>query len=619
MGKYGSSGPSSPFSPKKLSSSAVSCHKAFSFLCSRINNSTQQQPKWETRRQLCKFEINEKKDGSSRASITSTLRKNSGRRRKSENNSNPSQIGKRSIKMDEIPAVPLPRNCSSPLPQPEVFVGGVEVGSYDSNTQSEGLDEDIVGSTRGGGGGSSSSSASMRNMKNEILELKSENAMLKERVNELQSLYDGLLSLNWQNTAGMRKSRVRMQSAFLQAQVLQLRRQIHLQWIAVDAGVEVIQEVKGSLYALKDILRTHCDDIGSTSSTTISPPERWQTSIGGQRKVKFSWQETHNEVVKLLCRIKAVEHSAGCASNFRIHVPSNAGCFVGCGLSRPRELRLRHLSIADDIDDEPTTVTASRESCILPSHVNVGAVAALGESLSKSLEALVELIKVLQEGSLDIGGEEAEQARQLLRSKAGSLSHSFSELVSCVGALGMAVPVKGVNAQDAVTLKVRELARGVSPSKESGNACLRSIIQILIDSQRASNAAVAMLEDERGYWKRMASMRDEAFLNLARTLRDIGRDHAMNVNGGCLKAVALTEANTVSASNYGLLRRGGAGQEVAELLVALECSRDMLKDVQSALENYSNKLALQVNQAWSDFDSSYSACVTATNKEEGNN
>ncbi len=608
MGRY-SSGPS-PFSPNQLSRSAVSCHKAFSFLCSRINNS-RQQPEWEIRRQLRKIKINERKNSS--ASIASPLWTNSGRRR-SGNNSNPSQVGEGSMKMDEIP-VPPPLNRPSPPPQPEVFEGGVEVESY-SNSQHGGL-EDIVGLSRGGGG--SSLSTTIRNVKNENLKLKSENAMLKERVNELQSLYDGLLSLNGQNTAGIRKSRVRMQSAFLQAQVLQLRRQINLQWVAVDAGVEAIQDVKRSLYALKDILKTHCDDIGSTSSTTIPPRERRQTS-GDQRKVKLSWQETHNEVIKLLCRIKAAEHSAGCASNFCIHVPSKTGCFVGCGLSLPRELCLRNLSIADDIDGL-TAAAVGRESCLLPSHVNVEAVAALGESLSKSLEALVELIKALQEGSLDIVGDEAEQARQLLRSKAGSLSHSFSELVSCVGALGMAIPVKGVNAQDVVTLKVRELARGVNPSKESGNACLRSIIQMLTDSQRASKAAMAMLEDEREYWKRMTSRRDEALLNLAATLRDIGRDHAMNVNGGCLKAVSLTAANMFSASNYGLLRRGGAGQEVAELLVALECSKDILSDIQSTLEKHSNKLALQVNQAWSDFDSSYSAYVTpaATDKEEGNN
>eukprot|EP01084_Bolivina_argentea_P062650 114578_1 len=277
MGRY-SSGPS-PFSPNQLSRSAVSCHKAFSFLCSRINNS-RQQSEWEIRRQLRKIKINERKNSS--ASIASPLWTNSGRRR-SGNNSNPSQVGEGSMKIDEIP-VPPPLNRPSPPPQPEVFEGGVEVESY-SNSQHGGL-EDIVGLSRGGGG--SSLSTTIRNVKNENLKLKSENAMLKERVNELKSLYDGLLSLNGQNTAGIRKSRVRMQSAFLQAQVLQLRRQINLQWVAIDAGVEAIQDVKRSLYALKDILKTHCDDIGNTSSTTIPPRERRQTS-GDQRKVKLSW------------------------------------------------------------------------------------------------------------------------------------------------------------------------------------------------------------------------------------------------------------------------------------------------------------------------------------------
>ncbi len=528
------------------------------------------------------------------------------------------------MQMEENSVPPPGVNRSSPPPQPEVFEGGVEVESSSSNNQHGGLGDIVVG---GSSRGDNSLSAAVRNVKNENLNLKNENLKLKERVNELQSLYDGLLSLNGQQqtTAGIRKSRAgMMRSGFLQAQVLQLHRQINLQWIAVDAGVEAIQDVKGSLYPLQDILKTICDDISCSTSSTTFQPDRQQTS----GKVKLSWQKIHHVIVRLLCRIEAAERSAGRASNFHIHVPSKAGCFVGCGLSLPRELRLRNLSIADDVGGPAaavgekecsTSASAQVSSCLLPSHINVGAVAALGESLSKSLEALVEVIKALQDGSLDVGGEEAAQARQLLRSRAGSLFHSFSELLICVGALGMAVPVKGVNARDSTVLKARELARGVNPSKESGNACLRSIIHMLMDSQRASKAAIAALEDEVKYWKRMASRRDEALLKLAATLRDIGRDHAMDVNGGCLKAVSLTAANAFSASNYGLLRRGGAGQEVAELLAALECSKDMLADAQSTLEKYSNTLVLQVNRAWFDFESSYSACMTAsTNNEEGN-
>ncbi len=521
-------------------------------------------------------------------------------------------------------SVPPPRcvNRSSVPPQPEVFEKGVEVESSSSNNQHRGLEDIVLG---GSSRCDDSLPAAARNVKNENLNLKNENLKLKERVNELQSLYDGLLSLNGQQqqtTAGIRKSKAGMiHSGFLQAQVLQLRRQINLQWIAVDAGVESIQDVKGSLYALQDILKTLCDDISSSStSSTTFPPDTCQTS----GKVKLSWRKIHDEIVRIFCRVEAAERSAGRASSFHIHLPSKAGCYVGCGLSLPRELRLRNLSIADDVGGpaaaigakECSAAPAQTSSCLLPNHVNVGAVAALGESLSKSLEALVEVIKGLKDGSLDVGGEEAAQARQLLRSRAGSLFHSFSELLICVGALGMAVPVKGVNARDATVLKARELARGVNPSKESGNACLRSIIHMLMDSQIASKAAIEALGDEVKYWRRMASRRDDALLKLAETLRDIGRNHAMDVNAGCLKAVSLTAANVFSASNYGLLRRGGAGQEIAELLAALECSKDILADAQSTLEMYSNTLVQQVDRAWLDFESSYSACLTAAEYEQ---
>ncbi len=667
MGRYGSCPSSYTFSPRLLSHSAMSCHKAFSFLCVRINNSRQQQqPEWETRRrQLRKinerkcssnstqsssssssFTINQKQRGSAHdKSIPCT---NSGRR---FGNNNPPQPGEGGgIKIVEENPVPPPlliNRSSSPPSQPEVFEGGVEVESSSSTNNHqhhEGSEDTIVGSMSRCRGDSLSALATIRSLKNENLDLKNENVKLKEKVNELQSLYDGLFSLNGGQTAataGIRKSSLGMRSTFLQAQVLQLRRQINLQWVAVDAGVDAIQEVKGSLYALQDILRSLCHDMGSdTSTTTISPPgERRQTKRNQQQQSGYppsnvklnSWQGIHNEIVRLLCRIEAAERKAGYASNYCIQVPSKAGCFVGCGLSLPRELRLRNLSIADDIGG-PEEGVCSKESIsptlasqvnlgLLPSHVNIGAIAALGDSLYKSLEALAGLIKALQDGGggLNVGGQEAEQARQLLRSKAGSLSHSFSELLTCVGALGMVIPVKGVNAQDAMALRVGELARGVNPSKESGNECLKSIVHMITDSQRATKAAMAVLEDEVMYWKRLASKRDDALLKLAVTLREIGRDYAMDVNGGCLKAVSLTAANVFSSSNYGLLRGGGAGREVAELLAALECSKDMLTDAQSTLENYSNTLDLQIDRAWFNFDSSYSACamVVDTSKDEG--
>ncbi|CAN0291472.1 unnamed protein product, partial [Ectocarpus sp. 4 AP-2014] len=171
--------------------------------------------------------------------------------------------------------------------------------------------------------------------------------------------------------------------AILRGQVAQLRRQVRLQWCAVDASSAVTQEVKAVLGHLEDTLLelTSLGQDGSSSSGPRFPggfSSRQRSGTpkgtagggggGGGTGAGFhpgvtaggvfgdaalpAWRQVLDRVKDLSRRLRWAERAAQKAADGRIHVGQSTGTFLssphparggGSGQRRPRDIRLRAL------------------------------------------------------------------------------------------------------------------------------------------------------------------------------------------------------------------------------------------------------------------------------------
>ncbi|CAM9592239.1 unnamed protein product, partial [Ectocarpus sp. 6 AP-2014] len=167
--------------------------------------------------------------------------------------------------------------------------------------------------------------------------------------------------------------------AILRGQVAQLRRQVRLQWCAVDASSAVTQEVKAVLGHLENTLLelASLGQDGYSSSGPRSPggvSSRQRSGNpkgpggGGGTGAGFypgvatggvfgdaalpAWRQVLDRVKDLSRRLRWAERAAQKAADGRIHVGQSTGMFLsspqparggGGGQRRPRDIRLRAL------------------------------------------------------------------------------------------------------------------------------------------------------------------------------------------------------------------------------------------------------------------------------------
>eukprot|EP00903_Cladosiphon_okamuranus_P012662 g11843.t1 len=213
-----------------------------------------------------------------------------------------------------------------------------------------------------------------------------ENARLRQRVEELQELVDsqpadaaasttatsaptmsrgigpcrGRRGGSMPTTAGVGPAAA-ASDAILRGQVAQLRRQVRLQWCAVDASSAVTREVKDLLGHLEDTL-LELTSLGRPSSDAPREPSSGaafrrhaagnpvEAAAGAAPGGIFgdaallAWQQVLDRVKALSRQVQGAERAAQKAVDGRLHISRESGAYLkpcGRGQRRPRDLRLR--------------------------------------------------------------------------------------------------------------------------------------------------------------------------------------------------------------------------------------------------------------------------------------
>jgi hypothetical protein len=455
----------------------------------------------------------------------------------------------------------------------------------------------------------------------ELETLRREKDRADERIEELQALYDDAI-------ATKAKSGSTSYLRLLRSQTRQLRRHVANQMAALDASAVIAQEVGAMLARLHRAI----EPLVVKQSVDAAPPSNGAASLlpGGtmHRSALPAWQDALTLVKSLSLRLEWADREAGRAMDGRMYVPSSASAFLGNGLPKPSELQLRRLHVNCSLEDvgaalPPRSAATGEEantSTSLPQyqHLNIAAVGVLENSVAEVAHKLSKLLAPLHRleasavqlpeppFSSSSTAHESETLSQRIR----DVINASGDLLLSTSAFGISIPACGstltgpAGAADAGSIRLRDLAKGIQ-TRGSGIACLQALLSHVVAERKGAFAAAVAHAHEVQELRHKSSVRAEALRRLAESASQSGHSGAQLLRDRIIeptRSVLDAYDRLSNSTNATMLRRGGAGKEVAELLQHMQSLRDGLNESADALDHTATSTSRAMDRLWREFE-----------------
>ncbi|KAL4150517.1 hypothetical protein PRNP1_009919 [Phytophthora ramorum] len=442
-------------------------------------------------------------------------------------------------------------------------------------------------------------------LQEENIVLASENAKLREEIKQMEALNAVLQNDNSNDSlldvhpAALEFSHRRMR--LLQAQNLQLQRQVHLLQDAMLAHKNAETSLMSALSHWRDVInagREEAEAAGADQKATAEPEE-----TGDRPSIKWMLA-VPDKLVNELERVEGQIRAAAIAAN----------------ASFETKLRVSNLS-ASFMRDEDTTLKLGEIYGRAPSslaHLRVERVKHLEEALACVAAELDELsVQVLQHSPPKVSTIDP------VHSSGYELSKSVRELVLEVGAFGVVVPTstststaavsrisvdtasdgEHITALDVVKAlsSASGVARGPAGAKEREKQA-KVMLKQLHARYTAMESDVAACRREAAYWRTAWQTQDDILRRLAKRVRHLGEKKVEWCQHYLVAPMANTSEVFTSFRQAYDENTSRQNPYLPLLVETLSMEHPMLEDALQQWQEYSSSVQLKMDELVTDYE-----------------